>query len=142
MYEVEQIDVQHLTLDCLDFSHYDTIIHVAAIVHRSDIDDYSVYHKVNVELPLTVAERAKNQGVKHMIFFSSMSVYGKHKSITQWQIDGSEELTPYTLYGKSKLEAEQEIVKLQDENFMISIVRPPSVYGYGCKGKGYHSYEG
>lgn len=32
-------------------------------------------------------------------------------------------------YGKSKLKAEQELQKLEDENFKISIIRTPIVYG-------------
>lgn len=139
-HKVDQLDVQHNPVDTFDFSGYEAIIHVAAIVHRTDIQDYSVYRKVNVELPVMVAQKAKSQGVKHMIFLSSMSVFGKHKSITQWQIDGSEELNPYTLYGKSKLEAERELTKIQDNNFIVSMIRPPSVYGRGCKGNLFSKY--
>src|SRR5699024_5691053 len=36
---------------------------------------------------------------------------------------------PKTAYGKSKLEAENLLLELQDEKFNISIVRPPMVYG-------------
>lgn len=39
-----------------------------------------------------------------------------------------------SMYGKSKLLAERKLNTLQDNTFSISIVRPPSVYGKGCKG--------
>ena len=39
-----------------------------------------------------------------------------------------------TMYGKSRLLAEVGLQKMQDDNFNVVIIRPPSVYGKGCKG--------
>ncbi|HUR30017.1 MAG TPA: NAD-dependent epimerase/dehydratase family protein, partial [Saprospiraceae bacterium] len=41
---------------------------------------------------------------------------------------------PLTDYGKSKLQAEQELLKLSDDQFVVSIIRPAVVYGKGAKG--------
>ena len=41
---------------------------------------------------------------------------------------------PKSAYGKSKYEDEELISNLSNENFIISIIRPPMVYGKGCKG--------
>jgi len=38
------------------------------------------------------------------------------------------------MYGKSKLAAEVELMKLSAENFVVSIIRPPMVYGPSCPG--------
>ena len=43
-------------------------------------------------------------------------------------------MRPKTLYGRSKLEAEQALVELENENFSICILRPANVYGKGCRG--------
>ena len=40
---------------------------------------------------------------------------------------------PEDEYGKSKLKAELELSKLEDENFKVSILRTPIIYGYGVK---------
>jgi UDP-glucose 4-epimerase len=59
-----------------------------------------------------------------------MSVYGIEIST----IDKSTPLRPKSAYGKSKLEAENLISQLQDGFFNIAILRPPMVYGKGCRG--------
>jgi nucleoside-diphosphate-sugar epimerase len=59
-----------------------------------------------------------------------MSVYG----IESGMIDNSSPLSPKSNYGKSKLQAEELIKPLCDEGFKIAIVRPPMIYGKGCKG--------
>src|SRR5699024_1152334 len=37
-------------------------------------------------------------------------------------------------YGKSKLEAEQITSEMQDDSFLVAIIRPPMVYGKNSKG--------
>ena len=41
---------------------------------------------------------------------------------------------PVTHYGKSKLEAERQMEPLRDNQFVLTVLRPPMVYGKGCKG--------
>lgn len=41
---------------------------------------------------------------------------------------------PKNHYGKSKFEAEQGITALEDESFRVAVLRPPMIYGKGCKG--------
>ncbi|NMB97065.1 MAG: NAD-dependent epimerase/dehydratase family protein, partial [Clostridiaceae bacterium] len=64
------------------------------------------------------------------IFLSSMSVYGIENGV----IDKSTPLKPNSAYGKSKIEAEELINELQDDSFTVSTLRPPMVYGKGCRG--------
>jgi len=59
-----------------------------------------------------------------------MSVYGLNNGI----IDKNTPEKPKSAYGKSKLEAEKLINKLNDDIFTVTILRPPMVYGKGCKG--------
>ena len=132
---VDEFDVEHETLEKLELSHYQTIIHVAAIVHRKDIQDWNVYKKINVDLPIEVARLSKNSGVKQFIFLSSMAVYGVEKNLNKCCIiNENTEYSPSTMYGKSKLDAEIGLLKMQDEKFAVSIVRPANVYGKDCRG--------
>ena len=59
-----------------------------------------------------------------------MSVYGLEKGV----IDRNTLPNPNSSYGKSKLAAEKLIANLEDDNFKVSILRPPMIYGKECKG--------
>lgn len=41
--------------------------------------------KVNYELTVDIAEKAKKKGVKQFIFMSTMAVYGKSEGEIKWQ---------------------------------------------------------
>ena len=115
----------------LDFSVFDSVVDCVGIAHRKETEGNArEYYEVNSDLAFRTAEKAKKAGVKQFVFLSSMSVYGLDEGvITKDTVPG-----PKTHYGKSKWEAEQKITTLQDECFHVAIVRPPMVYGEGCKG--------
>lgn len=135
-FEIYQLDVVGDKWRSFDFTGYDVVVHVAAIVHRKDIESWDIYQKVNVDLPLEIAEKAKSQGVKQFVFLSSMAVYGIGKSLSdkEGEVSRRTELSPKSLYGKSKHYAEQKLAAMEDEYFKLAIVRPPNVYGPGCRG--------
>jgi UDP-glucose 4-epimerase len=85
---------------------------------------------VNRDLAYETAQKAKADGVGQFIFMSSMSVYGIENGV----IDKNTSLKPNSAYGKSKIEAEELIIKLADESFVVATLRPPMVYGKGCRG--------
>jgi len=118
-----------------NYGNIDCIIHVAAIVHEKNEVPWEIYHKVNTLLPIHIAKIAKKQGVKQFIFFSTMGIYGKGKSLPYGTtISEFTEISPTSYYGKSKLEAEAGLKKLEGGSFNISIIRPPSIYGKNCPG--------
>lgn len=135
--EVEAIDNKWADFD---FTTVDTVVHVAAIVHRKDITDPEIYNEVNVKLPLKVAKQAMASGVQQFVFMSSMAVYGKGHVLKDCSIEPGDALNPSTEYAKSKLLAETELQKLALDSMALSIVRPPSVYGCGCKGNLFDRY--
>ncbi len=128
---VDIVDVRTDEWKNHDFSHYDVVIHVAAIVHKQDktYTDEECY-KVNTDLAFEVAQKAKRSGVKQFVFLSTMSVYGVINGV----VNKDTEFNPFNIYGKSKLKAEQLINSLADDGFGVTILRPPMVYGKGCKG--------
>lgn len=122
--------VRNCGIEHIKFDGVDVVVHSAAIVHKKEsVDSESLYSKINVELSQQLAVRAKSQGVRQFIFFSTMAVYGGNGIIS-----GNTELLPKTYYGKSKLAAEKLLLELEDENFKVSIIRPPMVYGPNCPG--------
>lgn len=126
------------TIDMIDgkwrkesFAGYDVVFHVAGIAHiRETKKNRDLYYKVNRDLAYETAKKAKAEGVNQFIFISSMSVYGVDNGV----INKNTPLNPKSNYGKSKLQAEKLIKPLCDDNFKVAILRPPMVYGKGCKG--------
>ena len=112
-----------------DFSKYDVVVHLAAIVHRPKTEK-EIYERVNYELTVKLAKIAKEAKVKQLIFFSTASVYGNKKG----RITAQTPENPNNFYGESKLKAEKDLQKMQSKDFKVAIIRPPMVYGKGCKG--------
>lgn len=133
-HQVTQLDVLNDEWKTFDYSPYDAIVHVAGIVHRPDCNDWELYKRVNTDMPIAIATMAKEQGVKQYVFFSTMGVYGKGKELRSNIIEGNTPLMADGMYGESKLLAEKGLWMLQNENFCVTCVRPPSVYGKGCRG--------
>lgn len=133
-HQVKQLDVLTDVWRKFDYSPYDAIVHVAGIVHQPKCKDWDLYKRVNADMPVEIATMAKAQGVKQYVFFSTMGVYGVGKKLTPNIIDENTPLKADSMYGKSKLMAEEGLLKLEDESFKVAVVRPPSVYGKGCRG--------
>src|SRR5690625_5109469 len=76
-YHVDRISVRDDKWKEIDFSAYDSVLHVAGIAHRKETkNNTELYYRVNRDLAYVLAEKAKSDGVKHFIFLSTMSVYG------------------------------------------------------------------
>ena len=134
------------TMDMIDgswkeksFAGYDAVYHVAGIAHsdhgKISPERAQLYYKVNRDLAVETAKKAKTEGVKQFIFMSSASVYGKSAPIGKNKMITRETpFSPENSYGDSKVQAEQGIMPLQSEDFKVVILRPPMIYGKGCKG--------
>jgi UDP-glucose 4-epimerase len=133
-YMVDTIDMKGDTWKDNDFSEYDVVFHVAGIAHvSSNSKREDLYYRVNRDLAVETAIKAKAEGVKQFIFMSSIIVYGGSKSCKR-VIDQDTVPKPNNFYGRSKLQAEEGIRPLEDDNFKIVILRPPMIYGKGSKG--------
>lgn len=114
----------------INFSGVDVVLHCAALVHQKTQQPYEKYHEINVEYPVTLAKLAKQNGVKQFVFISTIAVYGEELET----LDENTTCKPITSYGKSKLEAEKQLLELNDDTFVVSIIRPPMVYGKDAPG--------
>ncbi len=113
-----------------DLSNFDTIIHLAALVHQMKGADPAEYHQTNVTQTLQLAKKAKKEGVKHFVFMSTVKVYGEESNTIYTE---NTPCNPKDNYGRSKLIAEVELQKLNNEYFTVSIIRTPVVYGAKVK---------
>ena len=130
-YSVDTVDMIDGTWREKDFGGYDAVFHVAGIAHKKETKENSeIYYKVNRDLAVETAKKAKEDGVKQFIFLSSMSVYGMDTGV----ITKDTVPTPKSNYGKSKLQAEEGINALSSDDFKVCTLRPPMVYGKDCKG--------
>ena len=122
-----------------DFEGFDVVYHVAGLAHsdngRISPEKADKYYKINTDLTLELAGKAKKEGVKQFIFMSSAIVYGDSNPIGKKRVIRKDTpCTPANVYGDSKLQAEIGIRKLEDSNFRVVILRPPMIYGPGCRG--------
>ena len=135
-WEIDTVDTKGETWKKLNFNAYDTVIHVAGIAHVStDPKMEELYYKVNRDLALEVARKAKADGAKQIIFMSSMILYGADEGVGITNVITREtEPKALNFYGDSKVQAENGIRKLEDDHSKIVILRPPMIYGKGSKG--------
>lgn len=129
-YDIQTFSFLRDDFEALHVKDIDVVVHLSALVHQMGGASIEAYEKVNVAQTLQLAIKAKEAGVKHFIFMSTVKVYGEESDAVY-----TESFTCKTQdeYGKSKLKAENELQKLEDANFKISIIRTPIVYGYGVK---------
>ncbi len=130
--EIDEISLRNTKPEDIDFSKYDVILHLAALVHQKKEIPLDEYIKINSELPFKMAQLAKENGTKHFIFLSTVSVYGAFNN-KNGTFNEFSTCTPINNYGISKLQGENQLKKLDDNNFIITILRTPLVYGEGVK---------
>ncbi len=133
-YIIETIDMLDSSWRNKSFSGYDAVFHVAGIAHsdtgNADEETKANYYRVNTDLTIEVAKKAKADNVRQFVFMSSIIVYGtKNEYISADTIP-----CPDNFYGDSKLKADIGISALADDSFKVASVRPPMIYGKGSKG--------
>lgn len=130
-HSVTMIDAIQTKVEDIRFQNIDVVINVAGIAHikiTPEMED--LFYKVNTTLAVDLCKAAKENGVKQYIYMSSMNVFGD----TTDKIFSREQENPINFYGKSKWLADQQIHELEDDFFKVVSIRPPVVYGKGCKG--------
>lgn len=135
-YIVDTLDMENPSWREKDFSSYDVVFHVAGIAHI-DVKEKNdeLYYKVNRDLAIQTAKKAKESNVSQFIFMSSIIVYGDSGKIGENKVITQDTIPiPVNAYGKSKLQAEKGIKNLKNNKLKVVILRPPMIYGKGSKG--------
>ena len=138
-YQVDTVDMIDGTWREKNFTGYDCVYHVAGIAHsdsgKISPEKAKLYYAVNTDLTIETARKAKAEGVKQFIFMSSAIVYGESAPIGKKKVITKDTpVSPANSYGDSKVQAENGILPLNDDNFKVVILRPPMIYGPGSKG--------
>jgi nucleoside-diphosphate-sugar epimerase len=112
------------------------VVVLLAAEHRDDVSPSSLYYEVNVGGMRNVLEAMEANGVRRMVFTSSVAVYGLNKR------EPSEEhpADPFNHYGKSKWEAEQVLQEwyVGHPGWNINIIRPTVIFGERNRGNVYN----
>lgn len=138
-YEIDTVDMVDGSWREKSFSGYDSVFHVAGIAHsdsgKISAEKEKLYYAVNTNLTVETAKKAKADGAGQFIFMSSAIVYGESAPIGKDKLVTKDTpVSPANCYGDSKVQAENGIRPLNDENFNVVILRPPMIYGKGSKG--------
>lgn len=112
------------------------IVVLLAAEHRDDVTPVSLYYDVNVSGMRNVLDAMEVNGVKRIVFTSSVAVYGLNKDNPNEDYPAD----PFNHYGKSKWQAEQvlqEWYRLHPD-WNINIIRPTVIFGERNRGNVYN----
>ena len=124
-FELIRDDIRYF--DGKSLGDVDTVIDLAGISNDPSCDiDPQVTTSINHLGCVRVAKLAKEAGVKRYILSSSCSVYGHAQSD---KLTENAPKHPVSLYAKTKLQAEEDILRLANDDFWVTVLRNATVYG-------------
>lgn len=145
--QTEKISLKEEDWQEKSWAGYDVVLHVAGLAHvdvsRADEETKLRYYRINRDMAGQAAEKAKRDGVKQFIYLSSIIIYGDSAPIGKSKrITKEMKPAPANFYGDSKLQGEQAVMALQEENssesvqdtFRVLVLRLPMIYGKDSKG--------
>lgn len=105
---------------------FDYVIHAAGATKAKTEDDF---YRINTQGTARLARLLRETGCLHgrFIFLSSLSVCGPAHEADGAPITTDDTPVPNTAYGRSKLQAEAELAKVEGLDYVI--LRPTGVYG-------------
>lgn len=149
-HQIKNIDIQSshffqeytVTGDVRDFNSINGLLTETDLVvllaaqHRDDVTPTSLYYDTNVEGMKNVLKAMECNGVKRMVFFSSVAIYGLNKD----NPDENTPADPFNHYGKSKWQAEQVLQEWYKthNDWNIDIIRPTVIFGERNRGNVYN----
>jgi len=113
----------------------DAVVHLAARAHimrDRDPDPPAAFRRANRDGTVRLARQARDCGVGHFLFVSSIKVNGEATAPGR-PFTASDAPDPGDAYGCSKAEAEAALALLEGLP-TLTILRPPLVHGPGVKG--------
>ncbi len=112
------------------------VVVLLAAEHRDDVSPISLYYDINVEGMRNTLRAMEENGIKRLIFTSSVAVYGLDKDSP----NEDTAIDPFNDYGKSKWQAEQvlHVWHRNHPDWNINIIRPTVIFGEGNRGNVYN----
>lgn len=109
-------------------SGVDVVCHLAALVGEPACAVNPILtEQINYEAAVSIGKIAKLSGIRKFIFTSTCSNYGL-SDIKTFANENSP-LNPLSLYSKSKIKAEKDLLDLSDEDFSVCILRLGTLFG-------------
>ena len=128
--EVENLVLIQDDVRKYDPSLLDNVDYVIDLVAVSNDPSGEYFNKatwqINYMARVRTAKLAKERGVKRYILPSSCSIYGFQKEI----VDETSPTNPLTTYAKANEKAEQGVLPLADDDFVVTVIRQSTVFGY------------
>ncbi len=109
-----------------EIGRWDYIIHTAGVTKCYDKNDFDRVNNLNTRRFLDLL-REEGMIPAKFVFLSSLSVYGPIHEYDAQPISGGDTPRPNTVYGWSKLRAEEYLCAQKDMPYII--LRPTGVYG-------------
>ena len=112
------------------------VVVLLAAEHRDDVSPVSLYYDVNVGGMRNVLAAMEANGIKRIVFTSSVAVYGLNKK----NPDEEHPKDPFNHYGKSKWQAEEVLQEWYKGHgdWNINILRPTVIFGERNRGNVYN----
>jgi nucleoside-diphosphate-sugar epimerase len=108
----------------------ESIVDLAAIVGDPACElDHKPALETNYAATRMLIEVAKGNGVRRLVFASSCSVYGA----TDLEMDERSAVRPISLYGQTKVDSEQALLRARSDTFHPVILRFATVFGLGYR---------
>ena len=128
----QQIIKDVRTITDSDLNGITSVIHLAALSNDpvGEINP-TITQQINSHATLQLAKICKKKKIKKFIFASSCSIYGMGSADAPISEEGA--LNPLTAYAKAKVNAENQLRKLADEDFCPVLMRNATVYGSSPK---------
>ena len=125
--EIVREDARMLKLE--DFAGVDYVIDLVAISNDPSgelfqTETYAINHKARA----TIARLAKQAGVKRYVLPSSCSLYGFQEPGVI--ANETTQTNPLTTYAKANQLAEDDVLPLASDDFVVVVLRQATVYGY------------
>lgn len=112
------------------------VVVLLAAEHRDDVTPKTLYYDVNVKGMKNVLQAMDVNGIKRIVFTSSVAVYGLNKS----NPDENHAVDPFNEYGITKWQAEEVLQDWykSDNSKNINILRPTVIFGERNRGNVYN----
>ena len=111
------------------FDNVDVVMDLAGISNdpASDLAP-QITEAINLTGAVRMAQMAKAAGVPRYLYSSSCSIYGHSNGNGERLVETSPK-APVSLYARTKIGAEAELAKLNDDRFTVAFLRNATVYG-------------
>lgn len=133
LYEYAQ-PIKQITKDIRDIGISD-LNEIDAVIHLSGLSNDplgelapELTESINYKASIKLAKYAKDAGVKRFVYSSSQSMYGISNLGAELDEDNSQK-NPLTAYAKAKWLVENDLKKLNDDDFVTVCMRPSTVFG-------------